>query len=44
MALKAETDIKPNFKFPVNWAEFLPEIGPLENDIIITKRQWGAFH
>jgi nicotinamidase-related amidase len=43
-ALKAETDIKPNFKFPANWAEFVSEIGPRENDIIITKRQWGAFH
>jgi len=27
-ALKAETDIKPNFKFPANWAEFVSEIGP----------------
>ena len=43
-ALRAETDIKPNFKFSGNWAEFVPEIGPRENDIIITKRQWGAFH
>jgi nicotinamidase-related amidase len=43
-ALKTETDAKSNFKFPANWTEFVPEIGPRENDIIITKRQWGAFH
>ena len=27
-----------------DWAEFIPEIGPKENDIIITKKQWGAFY
>ncbi|MEM3839132.1 MAG: hydrolase [Candidatus Micrarchaeaceae archaeon] len=27
-----------------DWAEFVPEIGPKEGDIIITKRQWGAFY
>ena len=27
-----------------DWAEFVPEIAPQENDIIITKRQWGAFY
>ena len=29
---------------PKDWAEFLPEIGPKEGDIIITKKQWGAFY
>jgi nicotinamidase-related amidase len=29
---------------PKDWAEFVPEIAPQENDIIITKRQWGAFY
>jgi nicotinamidase-related amidase len=28
---------------PPDWAELLPEIGPRANDIVITKRQWGAF-
>ena len=27
-----------------DWAEFMPEIGPKENDIVITKKQWGAFY
>ena len=29
---------------PADWAEFIDELAPVENDIIITKRQWGAFH
>ncbi|MHB2035193.1 MAG: hydrolase [Nitrososphaerales archaeon] len=27
-----------------DWAEFMPELGPKEGDIIITKKQWGAFY
>lgn len=27
-----------------DWAEFMPELGPKEDDIIITKKQWGAFY
>jgi nicotinamidase-related amidase len=29
---------------PDNWMDFVPEIGPEPTDLIITKRQWGAFH
>jgi nicotinamidase-related amidase len=29
---------------PPNWAELAPEIGPQPGDLIITKRQWGAFY
>lgn len=27
-----------------DWAELMPEIGPMDDDIIITKKQWGAFY
>lgn len=27
-----------------DWGEFMPEMGPKEGDIIITKKQWGAFY
>ncbi len=27
-----------------DWAEIVPELGPKENDFVITKRQWGAFY
>jgi nicotinamidase-related amidase len=42
-ALKPEAD-SPNKRgpFPPDWAELA--INPQPNDIIITKRQWGAFH
>jgi nicotinamidase-related amidase len=26
------------------WADFVPELGPKESDVIITKKQWGAFY
>jgi nicotinamidase-related amidase len=29
---------------PANWAEYSPEMGPQPGDVLITKRQWGAFH
>lgn len=27
-----------------DWAEFIDELAPTDKDIVITKRQWGAFH
>ena len=29
---------------PADWAEFVEEIKPTNKDIVITKRQWGAFY
>jgi nicotinamidase-related amidase len=29
---------------PPDWSEFVPDIAPTPSDIIITKRQWGAFY
>jgi nicotinamidase-related amidase len=29
---------------PPNWSEIAPEVGPREGDLVITKRQWGAFY
>jgi len=29
---------------PPDWAEFVPELGIAPSDIVITKRQWGAFY
>ena len=29
---------------PAEWSEFVPEIASLQMDVIITKRQWSAFH
>jgi nicotinamidase-related amidase len=30
--------------FPPDWTEFATEIGHLGADVVITKRQWSAFH
>lgn len=29
---------------PKDWAEIVPEMGPKQNDFLITKHQWGAFY
>jgi nicotinamidase-related amidase len=29
---------------PADWSEFSPEVASLPGDVIVTKRQWGAFH
>jgi len=29
---------------PPEWSKFVPEIAPTSTDIIITKKQWGAFY
>ncbi|MEJ0013510.1 MAG: hydrolase [Bauldia sp.] len=29
---------------PANWSDLVPEIAALAADVVITKRQWGAFH
>lgn len=31
-------------QMPKDWADFMPELGPKLGDIIITKKQWGAFY
>jgi nicotinamidase-related amidase len=31
-------------KIPPDWSEIVPELGPEAGDIVITKKQWGAFY
>jgi nicotinamidase-related amidase len=31
-------------QLPPNWADIVPELGPQPGDVVITKRQWGAFY
>jgi len=31
-------------QLPKDWADFVPELGPKESDVVITKKQWGAFY
>jgi nicotinamidase-related amidase len=34
----------PGGPLPAGWMDLLPEVGPESGDIVITKRQWGAFY
>lgn len=29
---------------PAGWEEIVPELGPRAGDLVVTKRQWGAFY
>ncbi len=45
-ALAPESDLPPldPLDSPSGFADLVPEIAPVPSDIIITKRQWGAFY
>lgn len=42
--LRPETDAPAMQAPPAGWADFVPELRVSDSDIVITKRQWGAFH
>jgi nicotinamidase-related amidase len=31
-------------EMPSDWADIIPELGPAPSDVVVTKRQWGAFY
>ena len=45
-ALKVLSDVPPlpAWERPANWADLAPELDPQPTDIVITKRNWGAFY
>lgn len=43
--LQTPTDTAfPAMQMPADWAEIVPELGPKPGDLVVTKRQWGAFY
>jgi nicotinamidase-related amidase len=34
----------PAFERPADWSDIVPRMGPGDGDILVTKRQWGAFY
>jgi nicotinamidase-related amidase len=42
-AISDQTFSRPKAASP-DWTEFVPELTPTPSDIVITKRQWGAFY
>jgi len=45
-ALRPQTDTPALARGPrtADWAEIVPELGPKPGDVVIAKRQWGAFY
>src|SRR5690242_6771574 len=35
---------QPSMPSTEGWADLVPELAPAPDDLVITKRQWGAFH
>lgn len=44
LKVKADSSISRSGELPPDWTEFAPEVSPQETDVIITKKQWGAFY
>jgi nicotinamidase-related amidase len=44
LAPDTDTPARPAAAKPANWSELVSELGVTDGDIIITKRQWGAFY
>ena len=40
----SDTSFPSRGEMPPDWAEIVPELGPAPSDVVITKRQWGAFY
>ncbi len=45
LGLRPDTDSKQSPPgMPPDWADIVPALGPKEGDVVIMKRQWGAFY
>jgi nicotinamidase-related amidase len=43
--LKPDADsAQPAGPLPADWSDFVAEVAPRPGDVVITKRQWGAFY
>ena len=42
-AISDETWSRPA-NMPPDWSDFVDELKPIESDVVITKKQWGAFY
>jgi len=37
-------EVPPPSTTSPGWSDFVPEVGPRPGDVVVTKRQWGAFY
>jgi nicotinamidase-related amidase len=40
----ADLEMPSRGELSKDWADIVPELGPVPSDVVITKRQWGAFY
>ena len=41
---QADSPFAPRGELPQGWADIVPELGPEPEDVLVVKRQWGAFY
>ncbi|MDG6937789.1 MAG: isochorismatase family protein [Nitrososphaerota archaeon] len=44
LSVLSDTSFPSRGEMPPDWADIVPELGPAPSDVVITKRQWGAFY
>ncbi len=44
LKMKSDATFSRTGPMPPDWSEFIPEIAPIDSDIVIGKKQWGAFY
>jgi nicotinamidase-related amidase len=42
--VRSDLSFSRSVHLPPDWSEFVPEIAPVPSDIVIAKKQWGAFY
>ncbi|MGB7788870.1 hydrolase [Methanoregula sp.] len=44
LKVQSDTTFNRPATMPPDWSEFVPEIAPVPSDVVIAKKQWGAFY
>lgn len=44
LKVKSDLSFSRSGPMPPDWSEFAPEITPVPSDVVIAKKQWGAFY
>ena len=44
LKVKSDESFSRAGSIPPDWSEFVPEVAPVATDIVIGKKQWGAFY
>ncbi len=44
LKVRSDQSFSRPMPLPADWSEFVPELAPLPSDVVIGKKQWGAFY